>query len=129
MPVHTYPFVAFSPGEIPRPYLWTKVINPDSGKSLLLYALLDTGADECALPASYAMILGHRLESGIPKTISTGNGNTTSYSHSSVIAFEKFETEKVTIDYMPNLLTPLLGFRSFLAHFILNISKYTVNCI
>lgn len=55
------------------------------------------------------MILGHRLELGIPKTINTGNGSTTSYSHSSIIAFEAFETKKIAIDYMPNLLTPLLG--------------------
>jgi hypothetical protein len=122
MPVLTFPFVSFSPGEIARPYLWTKITNPDTGKSLFLYALIDTGADECALPASYALILGHRLELGTPKIINTGNGSTTSYSHSSIIAFEAFETKKVAIDYMPNLLTPLLGFKSFLAYFILNVN-------
>ncbi len=44
MPVLTFPFVAFSPGEISRPYHWIKITNPDTDKSLYLYALIDTGA-------------------------------------------------------------------------------------
>jgi hypothetical protein len=122
MPVLSFPFIAITPGEVSRPYLWTKISNPDTNNYLFVYALIDTGADECAPPASYAIILGHRLELGTPKSINTGNGITTSYAHSSMIGFENYKTEKVTIDYMPNLTTPLLGFKSFLSNFTLTVN-------
>jgi predicted aspartyl protease len=46
-----------------------------------VYALIDTGADECAFPASFAPLLGHNLQAGQSKKISTGNGITMAYGH------------------------------------------------
>ncbi|MDD5672768.1 MAG: retropepsin-like aspartic protease [Chitinivibrionales bacterium] len=122
MPVLTYPFVTVRPGDIARPYLPVIISNPDLKKTITVYALIDTGADECALPASFAPVLGHRLEAGKEKKINTGNGITTAYGHSSTIELDGFSTGLVTIDYMPNLPTPLLGYQSFLSRFILNVN-------
>jgi predicted aspartyl protease len=122
MPFHAYPFVVIRPGDIARPYLPAKISNPDANKSINVYALIDTGADECALPASFASILGHRLEAGKEKKISTGNGITIAFGHSSVIEIPGFSTGPVNIDYMPQLSTPLLGYQSFLSRFILKIN-------
>jgi predicted aspartyl protease len=86
-----------------------------------VYALIDTGADECAFPASFAPILGHNLLAGRQKKISTGNGITIAYSHTARIIIEKFSTQDVLVDFMPNLNIPLLGVRSFLSNFILTV--------
>jgi predicted aspartyl protease len=85
------------------------------------YALVDTGADECAFPASFASLLGHNLQDGEVKRISTGNGVTQAYSHRAIIVIEKFSTQDVLVDFMPNLNIPLLGVRSFLSNFILTV--------
>lgn len=122
MPIHVYPFVVIRPGDIARPYLPVTFSNPYNNKLVNVYALIDTGADECALPASFAAILGHRLEAGKEKKISTGNGPTIAFGHSSVIEIVGFSTGTVVIDYMPNLSTPLLGFQSFLSKFILSLN-------
>ena len=122
MPILTYPFVVVRPKDLARPYLPISISNPDSGKSISVYALVDTGADECALPASFASILGHRLEAGTEKKINTGNGITTAYGHTSIIEVDGYSTGVVVIDYMPNLPTPLVGYQSFLSGFILNVN-------
>jgi hypothetical protein len=83
--------------------------------------LIDTGADECALPASYAAILGHDLAAGKSKEIRTGNGITTAYSHTSRLLLDGFVIEETLIDFMPNLFVPLLGTRNFLCNFVLTI--------
>lgn len=119
MPIHSYPFVITRPGDLPRPYLPIIISNPDSGKFINVYALIDTGADECALPAAFASILGHNLAAGNEKKISTGNGVTSAYGHTSKIEIDNFSTGPVVIDYMPNLPTPLLGYQSFLSKFVL----------
>ncbi|MCL5422037.1 MAG: retroviral-like aspartic protease family protein [Nitrospirae bacterium] len=104
-----------------RPYLPVTVINPDTDKRVKMFALIDTGADECALPASFAAMLGHNLQEGAPKKISTGNGITTAYGHTTRIKIEGFTTQDVVIDFMPNLNIPLLGVKSFLSNFILTV--------
>jgi predicted aspartyl protease len=86
-----------------------------------VYALIDTGADECAFPASFAPILGHNLQNGQLKRVSTGNGITTAYSHTTRIVVEDFSTQDVLVDFMPNLSIPLLGVKSFLSNFILTL--------
>ena len=86
-----------------------------------VYALVDTGADECAFPASFAPVLGHNLQAGQSKRISTGNGITVAYSHTTRIAIDGFSTQDVLVDFMPNLSTPLLGVKSFLGNFILTV--------
>jgi predicted aspartyl protease len=121
MPVRDYPFSVIRYGDIARPYLPVTIINPDTGKQLKAYALIDTGADECAFPASFAPLLGHNLQAGQAKKISTGNGVTVAYSHLSKIVIEKFSSQDVLVDFMPNLNIPLLGVGSFLSSFILTV--------
>ena len=115
------PFIQLSPGQIPRPYLPTVFLNPHTKKKIKVYALIDTGADECALPAGYASLIGHNLESGKVKQIGTGNGPTNAYSHTMCIHVNDHEINDVLFDFMPNLSTPLLGVKNFLTYFILTI--------
>ena len=121
MPIRNYPFCIARPGDIARPYLPVTIINPTIKKHLKVFALIDTGADECALPASFAKPLGHNLQAGQQRKISTGNGITIAYSHTTRIEIEGFATQEVLIDFMPNLNIPLLGARSFLSNFILTV--------
>jgi predicted aspartyl protease len=121
MPVRDYPFSVVRPGDIARPYLPVTIINPDTGKELRVYALIDTGADECAFPASFAPVLGHNLQAGRLRRISTGNGITVAYSHRTRLAIEDFSTQDVLVDFMPNLSIPLRGVKSFLNNFILTV--------
>jgi hypothetical protein len=65
--------------------------------------------------------LGHNLQAGQLKRISTGNGVTIAYSHTTRIIIEGFSTQDVLVDFMPNLNIPLLGVRSFLSNFILTV--------
>jgi len=119
MPVRNYPFSILRPGDIARPYLPVTILNPNANNQLMVYALIDTGADECAFPASFAPLLGHNLQAGQLKRISTGNGITVAYSHTTRIIVESFSTQDVLVDFMPNLKVPLLGVKSFLSNFIL----------
>ncbi|MFH1245679.1 MAG: retroviral-like aspartic protease family protein [Candidatus Omnitrophota bacterium] len=121
MLVENYPFTITRPGDIARPYIPITIINPENKKELNVFALIDTGADECALPASFAPPLGHNLQSGYQKKISTGNGITAAYSHTVCVKAFDFLTENVLIDFMPNLQIPLLGVKSFLGNFTLKI--------
>ena len=111
------PLVKLSPEDTPRPWLRVIIINPHSNKEIKLLGLIDTGADECALPARYAPLLGHRLEAGKTKEINTGNGKTTAYSHTVKIKIADFVVQDTLIDFMPNLHLPLLGVKSFLSNF------------
>jgi predicted aspartyl protease len=122
MNLQDIPFIQIGSGNSPKPWLPIVIINPHTGKSVPTYGLIDTGADECALPASFADILGHDLQKGVPADISTGNGMTTAYSHTVSIEIDDFHTDDVLIDFMPNLSVPLLGVRSFLSRFILTIN-------
>ena len=63
------PFAKLGPDDIPRPWLPVTVINPHTNKKIRVLGLIDTGADECALPASYAIILGHNLQLGSSKEV------------------------------------------------------------
>ena len=121
MPIKNYPFSVIRLGDIPRPFLPITIVNPETRKEIRVYALIDTGADECAIPASFAPLLGHNLQAGQLKRISTGNGITTAYSHTTRIIVEEFSTQDVLVDFMPNLSIPLLGVRSFLSNFVLTV--------
>ncbi len=122
-----YPFTSIRPGDIPRPWIPIRIINPVNGLSQNTYGLVDTGADECAIPASYATLLGHNLQSGVERKIKTGNGVTTAYSHTATLSIMNSQGEniiaidKTLIDFMPNLHIVLLGVKSFLSRFILSI--------
>ena len=115
------PFSKLSSQDIPRPWLPVIIINPMTGKEIKILGLIDTGADECAMPASYANMLGHNLQLGSRKEINTGNGLTSAYSHTSCIKGRNFFIQETLIDFMPNLSVPLLGMKNFLNHFILTI--------
>jgi len=122
MEFHNIPFTKLTPDDLPRPWLPVTVFNPHSNKKIRIFGLIDTGADECALPASYAAILGHNLLLGQTKEINTGNGKTLAYSHTVQIEMGDFTISDTLIDFMPNLYVPLLGVRSFLSNFILTIN-------
>ena len=121
MPIRSYPFSITRPGDIARPYLPVTIINPDTNRQIRAFGLIDTGADECAFPASFASILGHNLQAGQQRKISTGNGLTIAYGHTTRIRIEDFTTQDVLVDFLPNLNIPLLGVRSFLSNFVLTI--------
>ena len=121
MLIENYPFTITRVGDISKPYLPITIINRENQKEINVFALIDTGAVECALPATFALPLGHNLQSGCQKRISTGNGITIAYSHTVCINVFNFLTENVLIDFMPNLHIPLLGVKSFLSNFILKI--------
>ncbi|MCK5287760.1 MAG: retroviral-like aspartic protease family protein [Candidatus Omnitrophica bacterium] len=115
------PFKKFSDLDIPRPWVPAIITNPHTMKSTKIWGLIDTGADECALPADYAVLLGHNFQAGKQKTINTGNGTTLAYSHTMCIQVEDLELKNILIDFMPNLQTCLLGVKNFLSKFILTV--------
>ena len=128
MPFIDCPFIKFRPDDIERAILPIQIINPHANKIIQTIGIIDTGADECAVPAAMAAQLGHNLLSGTTKTISTGNGAATAYAHTTSfkmihpISFKIMHTTNETpIDFMPNLHVVLLGVKSFLSDFILNI--------
>ncbi|PKL91199.1 MAG: hypothetical protein CVV21_08270 [Candidatus Goldiibacteriota bacterium HGW-Goldbacteria-1] len=118
----TKPFRLLAQGQIPRPWLEIELKNPDTNKAISVVALIDTGADECAMPQDLAEILGHNLRKGKPKTIRTGSGISTAYSHTVDIRIDGLIISNVLIDFMPGLHTPLLGVKSFLSEFILTVN-------
>ena len=127
MPIRNFPFLQFTKSAIPRPFLPIKIINPHTGRSHSTYGLIDTGADDCAVPAYIAPILGRNLESGSEKSIITGNGAAIAFAHTT--RFEIYDphgdlahtVQDALIDFMPNLNIVLLGVKSFLGEFVLNI--------
>jgi len=121
MELSNIPFSKLSSDDIPRPWLPVTIVNPHSNKKVKVLGLIDTGADECALPASYAAILGHNLQAGTAKEINTGNGKTIAYSHTVRIEISDIIIKETLIDFMPNLYVPLLGVKSFLNNFILTV--------
>lgn len=128
MPIRNCPLTLCSNG-IYRPILPINIINPHTGKNLNTYGIIDTGADECAVPASMASLLGHNLQSGTSKTISTGNGETIAFSHTTTFEIYHPSTNELLytladtpIDFMPNLSVVLLGSNNFLSKFVLNVN-------
>ena len=128
MPIRDWPFSQLSKGDILRAILPVKIINPHTDKDIITYGIIDTGADECAVPASYAPLLGHNLQSGTQKSIRTGNGVTAAYAHTTKIEIidPKTNTPVYTvpdtpIDFMPNLPVVLIGVNSFLSNFTLQV--------
>ena len=115
------PFTRAHPDDIPRPWLPVVIKNPHTGKSQSVLGLIDTGADECAIPAGYAPLLGHDLQAGVAKSINTGNGITTAYSHTLCFEINGIHIDNVMIDFLPNLRVVLIGVKSFLSRFIVTI--------
>ncbi|HBM15365.1 MAG TPA: hypothetical protein DD381_03335 [Lentisphaeria bacterium] len=95
MPLKDCSFIRINPDDILRPALPIKIINPHTGKSFISYGIIDTGADECAIPADIAFILGHKLEEGNKKEISTGNCITAAYSHTT--KFEVYHPDTLNL--------------------------------
>ena len=127
MPLFDCPFTLYQDG-IYRPTLQIRIINPHTGMSQRTYGIIDTGADECAVPASYAGLLGHALKAGNQKNVSTGNGEAVAYTHTTKFEIFNPSTGRVAytiqdapIDFLENLHVILLGVHSFLSNFILRI--------
>jgi hypothetical protein len=110
-----------------------RITNPATGLHVSAWGLIDTGADDCALPAAYAPLLGHRLKAGTRRVIDTGNGQTYAYRHTTRIDIFSAPTNRsrarlayviadTPIDFMPNLGCVLLGAASFLSHFVLKVN-------
>jgi hypothetical protein len=126
MPLIDCPFAKWPDG-ILRPTLPVRIINPHTNQSQDAYGLIDTGSDECAVPAYYAVTLGHDLLAGKQKQSNTGNGQTIVYEHTT--RFEIFNPSgqivftinDTPIDFLPNLQIVLLGVKSFLSKFIVRI--------
>ncbi len=134
MPIRNAPFLSPHPGDPKkRPWLFINIVNPHTGAVCPTFGLIDTGADECALPASYADLLGHNLAAGETKQIHTGNGITTAYRHTCAIQIldseqllqgkmkVAYKINETLIDFMPNLHCALLGVNTFLSNFNLTI--------
>lgn len=131
MPIIEYPFTKFGAG-VAHPMLWVKLVNLDTGLSLIALALIDTSADVCAFPTSVAKQLGYDLSDSPPKQIATASGVTLAYQHRVtldilVTAPTGMPTEKVfyslpqtPVDFIEGLNTILLG-RPFLSNFVLEI--------
>ena len=115
------PFTRISSSDVLRPWLQLIIKNPHTNKELRTLGIIDTGADEVALPASYAPMLGHNLQSGSPKQINTGNGLTVAYSHTTCIEIDDIKVDNVLVDFLPNLNVVLIGVKNCLANFILTI--------
>lgn len=122
----TFPFVTFeTDGKVTtRPALHVRITNPHTKKSRRYLAIVDTGADECCLPSYVAADLDHNLTDGnIKEDIETVNGITTAYQHT--VNFEivelGFKTADVVVDFFQNLKYVLLGKRSFLSQFRLEV--------
>lgn len=122
MPILQRPFTIAYEGQLPKPYLGVTLTNPHTGRHRNVWALIDTGASDCAIPASLALDLGHDLQRGKEKKVSTGNGITAAYAHTLQIGLNGFNTGDILVDFLPNLKIPLLGVRSFLAHFVLTVN-------
>ena len=118
MDIINSPFIKLTPSDTPRPWLPITLKNPHTNQSVSVYGLIDTGADECAIPAHYASLIGHNLQAGSQKSINTGNGITTAYTHTLCIETSSIKIENVLIDFMPNLNVILLGVKSFLSKFV-----------
>jgi predicted aspartyl protease len=126
MPLTNYPFT-LSNG-IYRPTLQIRIVNPHTGLSQRTYGLIDTGADECAVPASYAPLLGHDLKKGGMKRVNTGNGIAIAYVHTTrfdildpLTGAVAYTINDTPIDFLANLHLVLLGVKSFLSNFVLHI--------
>lgn len=135
MPIVKYPFSRQGPVGPFRPLLPIQIINPATKQFLHAWGLIDTGADDCALPASFAQILGHNLQAGAIKQIGTGNGVTNAYAHTTRVNIFHYDSKTKTfdqtkivhtikdtpVDFMPNLQCILLGVNNFLSGFILTV--------
>ena len=106
-----------------------KLVNAnDPKRSVMTWGVIDTGADECAVPHEFAPIIGHIWTAGEETTIRSGCGIQVGFIHMSTIKIYKpnerrpaFTIENAPIAFMPNLKVVLLGVKSFLSRFVLNI--------
>ncbi len=127
MPIKDIPFTLI--GDVLRPALALKIINPHTSQSYKTFGLIDTGGDECAAPADVAPLLGHNLSEGNYRQIKTGNGPSEAY-----LRTTKFEiyhpiseeliyiVDDIPVNFMPNLSDVLLGARRFLCKFVLTLN-------
>lgn len=87
--------------------------------------LIDTGADECVFPAAFAELLGIDLRAGAGLATVTASGVATRYVHPIILKtdrlFHGLVFPEAAIGFMDDLHFPLLGVKSFLSYFTLQI--------
>jgi|GEM_PF-1175984 len=121
MPIIDTRMRAISSDGVKRPYLDILYINPHSKLELKATALIDTGADCCVVPHSYAEILGHNYVKGNPRNINGVNGQSECFSHTMKIEIPNFCTNEIQIIFSPGIKEPILGVRTFLSNFLLQV--------
>ena len=134
MAKYTFPLIIDADKDTCRAYIKIELVNPHSGLKFKTNGIIDTGADKCAIPASLAKELGHDLCAGNERTITTVNGPTEVYEHTTSINVFEFDLIKLeysdiialstcetVIDYAPKLKTVLLGYKGFLEHYVFEV--------
>ena len=104
-------------GEVYRPIIDVTLYH---GKTKLnVLGLVDTEADECLFPADFAILLGHNLIKGKPRTFTGVGGTSTGYLHQTDIKLGSYEI-RVNIYYSEDWNKwgfGLLGQNGFLTKF------------
>ena len=95
--------------------------NPENKMDYSCHAIIDTGASDCVFPDSAAYILGHVLEKGLKREVETARGKATAWAHKVCMEVNGYKVGPVLIDFIPGLKSHLIGVRSFLSKFILEI--------
>jgi len=109
-----------------------KIINPHHKLKIetpyYLTGIIDTGASECCVPSFVAPDICHEWTAGVLRKIDTASGKGTAYAHCTTINIYHPDTNELIytindkmIDFCRGLKYVLLGHKSFLRNFILNI--------
>ncbi len=144
MPVRNHPLTIQNRGErFLRPYLSVRAFCSETHhgregylqKGQLIMGLVDTGADTCAMPLSYASLIGHVVENGeTGSVITAGSGDIKTVIHT--CSFDLlcprtkrtlYHLENIKTHFTNNLKCPLIGVSGFLNQFMLTID-YPSNC-
>jgi hypothetical protein len=132
MPRFSYGFWA-RPGEIERPYLPIKIINPHTGKEFNWMSQIDTGADSCLISKTICEILNHNLKGdGVKSNITFGitGEDTLVWKHTYILqllhpdSIDKvvWSSKEILIDCIDGDSFPvLLGSDNFLCNFIITL--------
>ncbi len=97
----------------------------------LLTGLIDTGADYCAMPESYAQLLGHTIHKGEKSAVITGGGDANTSIHT--CSFDILcpqtnmilhQVKEVKTHFIAGLPQALIGVAGFLNQFKLTIDYH-----
>jgi predicted aspartyl protease len=120
-----FPFTSDRRRDFSRPLMLIEIHSPVTGRMLRTRGLIDTGADECVFPSSFAELLGIDLEAGAGMSTVTAGGVVMRYVHPIVLKtdrlFHGIVFPQADIGFMNDLHFPLLGVKSFLSYFMLQV--------